>query len=115
MVNEGYGEEAGSVEVEVDVQEVPVELVEQHSTSPRDMGISQLFAQHSAVFGLHQAIIIAMSWSGFGEANQSFPGRIQQFCYHSVYKLRPVVRMEASDEESFQGRTASIPSRAGTR
>ena len=70
MINNRYREETGPVEIDIRIQEVFVITIEQFGARLRDIGISQVFAYHRAVLGLHQAVIIGVSGSGFGEANQ---------------------------------------------
>ena len=60
------------------------------------MSVSQLFAHHSAILGLHQTIIVAVPGSAFGKANQEL---VQESGYCVVYEFTPVVGMKASDEE----------------
>ncbi len=75
------------------------------------MDIAQLFTHYRAVLRLHQAIIVGVAWPALGEANQEL---VQELSYRPVDKLRPVIRMEASDnkgevyQHGFQNRLQVI-------
>jgi hypothetical protein len=62
------------------------------------MGISQMFAHHRAILGLHKSIIMGMANSAFGEADQE---PILKVGDHLVYKLEPIVGMKPSDDKSL--------------
>ncbi len=84
------------MEIAQRIQKLLVVSVEQFSTRLWDVGISQVLANNRAILGLHQAIIIALPGSGFGEADQHL---VQQLGYYMVYELRPIIGMKPSDNK----------------
>ena len=84
------------MEINIRIQKLLVVSVDQFSTRLWNIGISQVLANHRAILGFHQTIIIALSGSGFGEVDQHL---VQQPGYYMVYKLRPIIGMKSSDNE----------------
>lgn len=61
------GEEAGPVEVEIGRELVLGEVVDGLGEASRDVGIAEVFADHRAVFGLDQGVVVGASGAGLGE------------------------------------------------
>ncbi len=74
--------------------------IEQFGARLRDMSVSQVFAHHSAILGLHKAIIIGVSGSGFGEMDQKL---VQQFGYNLVDEFGAIIGMKPFDNERELG------------
>ena len=76
-------------------QQVLEEVVDQRRVVARDVAVAEVVAHHRGVFALHQRVVVAVSWAGFGEL---FDVQIvQQFGDLSVDVLGAVVRVEAID------------------
>ena len=77
-------------------QQVLEEVVDQRRVVARDVAVAEVVAHHRGVFALHQRVVVAVSWAGFGDL--------------SIDVLRAVVRVEAIDykgkccDQAAQGR-----------
>ena len=66
------GEQAGSMEVEVGVEEVVAEGVEGGGVVLRDVGVAEQFAHDAAVFGFGQSVVVAAAGPAAGELDVEF-------------------------------------------
>lgn len=84
------------MKVDIGIEKVSVELIDHPGAFLRDIGISQLFADNRAVFGFHQPVIIGVSWTGFGKANDEL---VQQLSDYFVDEFRSIIGMEAMEDK----------------
>lgn len=89
-------EEAGLVEVDVGVEELPTEGVDPGGEALGDVGIAQVLSHDAGVFGLGQSVVVALPGSGAGEFGVQ---PLQQPRHGVVDLLRAVVGVEARDLE----------------
>jgi len=71
-VGDRHRKEAGAMKIEVRIEIRMVKVVELLGITLGDMRITPMFANHGAVFALHQRVIIALAGAGFGEFDQQF-------------------------------------------
>ena len=89
-------------------QQVLEEVVDQRRVVARDVAVAEVVAHHRGVFALHQRVVVAVSWAGFGELLDV--QIVQQFGDLSIDVLRAIVRVEAIDykgkycDQAAQGR-----------
>ena len=76
-------------------QQVLEEVVDQRRVVARDVAVAEVVAHHRGVFALHQRVVVAVSWAGFGELLDV--QIVQQFGDLSIDVLRAIVRVEAID------------------
>ena len=91
-------------------QQVLEEVVDQRRVVARDVAVAEVVAHHRGVFALHQRVVVAVSWAGFGELLDV--QIVQQFGDLSIDVLRAIVRVEAIDyklEMLRSGRARSAP------
>ena len=83
-------------------------VVDQRCVVARDVAVAEVVAHHRGVFALHQRVVVAVSWAGFGELLDV--QIVQQFGDLSIDVLRAIVRVEAIDykwkccDQAAQGR-----------
>ena len=61
VIGTGFREEAGAVVVDIGVQVLLIEVVDERRPALRDMGVTEQFSDHGAVFAFCQGIIVRMA------------------------------------------------------
>ena len=88
-------------------QQVLEEVVDQRRVVARDVAVAEVVAHHRGVFALHQRVVVAVSWAGFGElldvqlqdCDSCRYLFVQQFGDLSIDVLSAIVRVEAIDDK----------------
>jgi len=60
VINTGFREEAGTMEVEIWVEVLLIELVDQRCPALQDMRIAKAFSHHGTIFTFRQCIVVTM-------------------------------------------------------
>src|SRR5271156_271183 len=87
---------AGTMVVQIGVQELPIEAVDGLGVAGIDVAIAHGFADHRALLGLHQAIVVGTPGTAFGLLDPQF---VEPFSDRAVDELAAVVGVEALDAE----------------
>ena len=85
---------AGAVVVQVGGQEVAVEGAELGGVAAGDVAVTDVLADHGAVFGLHQAVVARLSRPALGLLDAQL---FQQLGHRAVDELASVVGVKAED------------------
>ena len=80
--------------VQIRIQVLAIEVIDGIGVFCVDVSIADVFANDSAVFGLHQAVVAALSGPAFGLLDSHF---FKQLGNGFVDELRAVVGVEAQD------------------
>src|SRR5271170_4909641 len=91
-LNVGLG--AGAMVVQIGIQVLPIEVVDPVGVARIDVAEANVFADHSSIFGLDQAVIAAPPRTAFGLLDQQF---LQQLGDGNVDELAAVVAVEAAN------------------
>ena len=89
-------EVAGSVEIEIGIEQLAVESVDGAGVVLRDMAVAHQLAKDGAVLGFDQRVVIGLPWPGFGEFNAQFFEPLGDVV---VDVLRSGVGMKAADSK----------------
>ena len=64
------GKPTRAMEVEIDVEGLPVEALDLVSLRLRDVSMAHLLADDGAILALHQGLVVGASRTGFGKLNE---------------------------------------------
>ena len=102
---------AGAMIVQIWVEVLAIEVVEAVGVARIDVSVADMFADHRAVFGLHQAVVAALPRTAFGLFDEQF---FKQLGDGTVDELRAVVGSGSRECERGIGAACS-PARASDK
>ena len=95
-IEEGFGEETGTVEIQIRDQMVLVEGVDEGGVVLRNVGVAEVFAHGGGVFALNQGIVVGVAGTRLGELNEQL---VEECCDLVIDILRTVIFVSTADHE----------------
>ena len=70
VIDTGFREEAGTVEVDIGVQVPLIEVVDERREALRDRAVTEPFSDHRAVFAFSEGIVVGLPRTRLGELDE---------------------------------------------
>src|SRR6516225_9480856 len=91
LVSVQLGLGAGTMEVQIGIEVVAVELLQRLSLGGLNIAVADVLADHGAVLGFHQAVIVTVSGTAFGLPDEQL---VEELGHGGIDELAAVVGMK---------------------